>query len=96
MGYYTSFEMVTVNPEDHFKIATRLGEVSDYDESLFEQTHKWYAQEEDCLKVSAEFPNIKFAINGIGEEGGDIWQKVYLNGQEIRSWRCDTSFPILE
>ena len=33
-------------------------------------------------KISKEFPNILFLLEGSGEEAGDIWRCFYMNGND--------------
>lgn len=58
-----------------FLISDRVG----YDP--FESECKWYEHEEDMKKVSKEYPETIFVLEGDGEESGDIWKKYFMNGK---------------
>ena len=81
MGYYTEFSLDSYHedviiPED----------VSDYcDDGFFSGGNlcdlKWYDHIDDMLKVSLANPDVEFHTSGVGEENGDQWQCVFLNGK---------------
>lgn len=81
MGYYTDFSLDSYHedviiPED----------VSDYcDDDFFSGRNlcdlKWYEHVDDMLKVSLANPDVEFRTSGVGEENGDQWQCVFLNGK---------------
>jgi hypothetical protein len=41
----------------------------------------WYDHEEDMKALAAHFPDILFALEGEGEESGDLWKKYFLGDQ---------------
>lgn len=88
MGYYTSHELKVKDPKDYETIKTELETLSGYESMLFDDSCKWYEQNENCLKVSSNNPDITFAIEGDGEESGDQWQRVYKSGAMIREIRA--------
>jgi hypothetical protein len=47
----------------------------------FEEPCKWYTWEADMRKISKQFPNTIFLIEGEGEDSGDIWKAYFLNGK---------------
>lgn len=81
MGYCTDFSLDSyhegvVIPED----------VSGYCDKYFFDCKemfgiKWYDHIEDMLKVSLANPDVEFHTSGIGEENGDQWKCVFLNGK---------------
>ena len=83
MGYYTDFELVVHEGDpDREKVAERLSEISTYewDTDLFLNA-KWYDFNLDMKKLSEEFPDVLFCLEGQGEENGDIWMAYYKNGK---------------
>jgi hypothetical protein len=55
-----------------------------YDNLLYDELTdeiKWYDGDEQTLKMSKLFPDIIFAVYGIGEEKEDIWWHYYKNGK---------------
>lgn len=96
MGYYTQHKLVVKNPSDSEKIHGALYEKSGYGDDLFDTSCKWYSQDEDCKAVSAQFPDVLFAIEGDGEEQGDIWRRSYLGGEMTQELRPEPfKFPDL-
>jgi hypothetical protein len=99
MGYYTDYTIeyegrngASVDAEVSEKILNRLEEISGY--NVFDEYYqkfvlddaKWYNQREDMLKLSEEFPDCLFTVNGVGEEHDDIWREFYLNGKFQKSY----------
>jgi hypothetical protein len=52
----------------------------------------WYDHDKDMLKLSKEFPDILFTLDGNGEEWDDIWRAYYKNGRTY-SDHALISFP---
>lgn len=48
---------------------------------LFEEPVKWYEHRKDMVKLSTEFPGVRFTLSGEGEEAGDVWKEYYLGGK---------------
>ena len=46
---------------------------------------KWYQHEKDMIKVSEKYPDIVWILDGIGEEGFDVWRKYFYNGKIQRA-----------
>jgi hypothetical protein len=42
---------------------------------------KWYDHESDMRAISAKHRGVVFTLHGEGEEGGDLWNKYFLNGK---------------
>lgn len=42
---------------------------------------KWYSHTEDMCLISKKFPEVLFALNGCGDDHGDIWNEYYLGGK---------------
>ena len=83
MGYYTSHTLIVKEPKHYDTIAEALYKESGYGEDLFASAYTWYDQCDDCKRISAQFPDILFAIEGDGEERGDLWRRSYLGGEMI-------------
>ena len=59
-------------------------EEADYalsEEGNTEEETKWYDHRIDMIEFSKRFPDVLFRLHGEGEEGGDIWNEYYKNGQ---------------
>lgn len=52
---------------------------------------KWYNHAEDMDKISIQFPDMTFMLEGHGEDFGDIWRDYYKNG-ECNSCRGEIKF----
>lgn len=97
MGYYTHHRLSS-EPEDfEDQYAITLAEISRYDTSYFDGTGdscKWYDREADMIELSKVFPDVKFRLDGEGEESFDIWVKWYHGGKQTGVWRCpDPDIP---
>lgn len=59
---------------------------------LFEgEETKWYEWQRDMTKLSKKHPDVRFRLDGVGEEQGDVWQAEFWNGQyrrreQVYSW----------
>jgi len=94
MGYYTYYKLSVVNEEDFTKeqlqdAASRLAKRLDYDGEiptsdpfawLGNESMKWYDHEEDLMRLSDEYPDMVFFLEGWGEEFDDVWRKYFKNG----------------
>lgn len=63
-----------------------------YGKGLFEDTCKWYEHEEDMKKVSSNYPDVIFTLEGEGEEAGDMWKKYFMNGK-MQSCKAVITYP---
>lgn len=43
---------------------------------------KWYNHDDDMKRISIQFPDMTFMIEGHGEEFGDLWRCYYKNGEQ--------------
>lgn len=86
MGYYTDYTLSAsrVKGEDE----QRLKEVIE-GELGFESwgmewyaNAKWYDWEKDMKRISEQFPDVLFTLDGRGEEWDDAWVAYFLNGKE--------------
>ena len=81
MGYYTDFSLDSY----HEDVVIPEGVTYCCDKYFFDSKEvyvaKWYQHIEDMLKVSLANPDIEFRTSGVGEEKGDQWQCVFLNGK---------------
>lgn len=41
---------------------------------------KWAEHDEDMIRLSRNFPQVLFVLDGAGEEDGDLWRTYYLSG----------------
>lgn len=44
-------------------------------------TRKWYDHEEDMMRLSREYPDMIFLLEGWGEEPDDVWRKYFKGGK---------------
>ena len=52
-------------------------------ENFFEEPIKWYDHIEDMIKLSRVFPETLFILDGWGEELGDVWRELYMDGERV-------------
>jgi hypothetical protein len=89
MGYYTRHQLSIVESEKttYEDVQNYINSDDDMEYALGdsfgedEEPHKWYTHEEDMRRMSKEFPDIIFLLEGEGEESGDIWKEYYKNGK---------------
>lgn len=62
----------------------------------FHENCKWYEEEDHSIKVSKMFPNLYIQMNGDGEESGDIWAKLYRNGELLKTWQVAVMNPTIK
>ena len=103
MGYSTNFELRIGGEKDRVKEAfERLDEITDYlltwaggenavydilnEQSLYFEA-KWYSREEDMAQIAKEFPDVRFYLEGEGENRDDWWIIEAQNGKASIS-RC--------
>jgi len=100
MGYYT-YHSLQVFEEDKDELeagntiydAIREAYQKECSEDVFQDTQKWYSEEDTSKKISLMFPDYFIRIDGDGEESGDVWSKIYKSGQLIKEWHLDDSTP---
>ena len=86
MGYETNFK-ITTEVDDMDKLVGELGHISDYDgwfdlyDGVIHIDAKWYEYDTHMRKISEQYKDTLFTVNGDGEESGDIWRKYYKNGK---------------
>ncbi len=97
MGYMTNYKLtITPEPSKEVLDAMNMHN-TEYDEltsyggfqkgflrSVYEGNAddcKWYDHEEDMEKFSKKFPEYVFALEGRGEEPGDLWFHYFKNGK---------------
>jgi len=82
MGYYTKHELEIISGNDNVTdYEKEIGEISEYGDSVFEESIKWHDCIKDMLEYSKKHPKTLFCITGEGEESGDLWKHYYLNGK---------------
>jgi hypothetical protein len=97
MGYYTTFELTATNFKDEAETQLCFDQLKSMSYSGWEQTDgcsvsftatlyevKWYEHEADMLRLSTQFPNVLFELEGVGEEPGDQWRMRVRNGKNSR------------
>lgn len=90
MGYYTDFEIEVIPDEgvevDFDYLHFKLNKISEYvfsvsgNNGLRLGDSKWYNSKSDMSRLSEQFKNVLFIVNGEGEENGDIWKYYFKNG----------------
>ena len=92
MGYYTHHTL-SIQPSVPAGFSDRFEQVTGYDfETLSDDPIKWYDSDEDMKRLSAEFPDYLFTLEGEGEESGDIWKANYYRGNACMC-RAVLTFP---
>jgi hypothetical protein len=87
MGYYTDFEII-VKPAlyshtDVEAFRKAFSHTTGYvlDDDFRVLYAKWVAHHKDMRALSAQYPDWSFTVDGVGEDGGDIWRIYYKNGK---------------
>ena len=100
MGYYTHFSMRTIPAGFEDRVRSTLAEMFDQhigynplDEDA--DPTKWYDCDAHCKSVSAVewLRHVAIVLDGDGEEPGDVWRNVFLNGELAWSWKADATRP---
>lgn len=93
MGYYTYYECLNSDVEKEL-IQAKIDEIRnageyDFCEELFAgEPTKWYDSDKDLKRLSEALPGIIIRIEGSGEDSGDLWVEVWLNGQSLHeTWQ---------
>lgn len=91
MGYLTNYEIAARTVDEKV-----LEDIKELYEGLFkEDAHiyngnilaigsdsvKWYEHDVDLKELSIKHPTVTFVLDGVGEEQGDLWQKIFLGGK---------------
>lgn len=42
---------------------------------------KWYEHKKDMKEISEKYPDLTFALNGYGDDPGDLWMTYFKAGQ---------------
>ena len=82
MGYYTHFEIETINDNDgsaKADLITTSGYTWD-DADLYDT--KWYDWATHLASSSKRFPDVTFVLSGVGEEHPDMW-KAWARGGRV-------------
>lgn len=94
MGYATDYKL-SIEPAtselDRVVEAVALKTSGRY--SSFEESCNWYEHDQDMKAVSKVFPHLLLVLDGSGEESGDIWRKIYLDGELVFEWQLDPIPP---
>ena len=82
MGYYTDYSLESVHED--FIIPDNVSN-KDLMEDFFNNRHdtelKWYSHIDDMLLMSVANPDVVFHTSGVGEQQGDVWEAMFLNGK---------------
>ena len=101
MGYVTNYKISFIHfgktemPKEA-DVVNALNGINPYDfevgedespllEEFFEEPIKWYDHVEDMIKLSKVFPETLFILDGWGEELGDLWRELYMDGERVRA-----------
>jgi hypothetical protein len=91
MGYLTNYEIAAQTTDEKV-----LEDIKKLYEGLFKENSsvyagrilaigsdsvKWYEHEFDMMHLSIKHPTVKFVLEGVGEEQGDVWYKLFLGGK---------------
>lgn len=85
MGYYTRHTMTISHNQDRIikELREKYEEVAyaiDEDGSTYDVS-KWYDSDEDMKKISLEYPDTLFTLEGEGANNEDMWKAYFLNGK---------------
>lgn len=82
MGYYTQYSLTSDHPELEGEMEVSLSELSGYGISFDDnEPCKWYGHEKDMRELSKKYPEVRFMLEGEGEESGDLWIKYFKSGK---------------
>jgi hypothetical protein len=91
MGYLTNYEIAAQTTDEKV-----LEDIKKLYDGLFKENSsvyagrilaigsdsvKWYEHEFDMMHLSIKHPTVKFVLEGVGEEQGDVWYKLFLGGK---------------
>lgn len=98
MGYYTDYNL-TIHEDgkqyvDIEDAMNRIRSISKYS-SLFNESCKWYDHESDMKKLSVEYPDTVFRLEGKGEDNEDIWVKYFKNGK-MQGGKVTIVYPVYD
>ena len=82
MGYYTDYSLESAHED--FIIPDNVSNkelMEDFFNNRHESELKWYSHHNDMLLMSVANPDVVFHTSGIGEETGDVWESMFLNGK---------------
>lgn len=97
MGYYTNFHLEVssktggdVDPDTLQEVRDNFDEMFGYNGAFDEVTDwsaewKWYDWEIDMKKFSAAFPDLRFELEGLGEERENWWTAWFHDGNVHKS-----------
>lgn len=90
MGYYTRFNLKVLKGDlDSVKEAYKKEMGFD----IFEERTTMYNETTISKLISLIFPKAFLVMEGYGEENGDIWRRIYNNGEVVDEWILDSSIP---
>ena len=92
MGYYTH-HTISIQPSVPVGFSDRFEQVTGYSfETLADDSIKRYDSDADMKRLSTEFPDCLFTLEGEGEESGDRWKAYYYRGNAC-TCRAVLTFP---
>lgn len=86
MGYYTKFKISTKPPLSGVCVGYFDDDYTD-ENGCFrdDEPVTWYDHEVHFKKISLEYPDTIFIVDGEGESQLDIWRKYFKNGK-VQRW----------
>ena len=110
MGYVTNYKISFIHfgktemPKEA-DVVNALNSINPYDfevgedespflDDFFEEPIKWYDHVEDMIKLSRVFPETLFILDGWGEELGDMWRELYMDGERVQADLMFTFFRL--
>lgn len=93
MGYDTRHKL-SVYPETYYsKLYKYIYNVLGH--WPFDDPRPWPELDKDLADFSHAWPHVIFVVDGEGEEAGDIWRKVWFNGELQLSWQASIDKPAI-
>jgi len=89
--FYLVVEPVDLIPDEFFEEEIDQG-ASIEEIYLTSYNSKWYDWDEDMLAISEKYPELKFTLDGNGDEVDDVWRAFYKGGKSYY-WDIDLARP---
>lgn len=90
MGYYTNFSLL-VNNKPNEEHEEAIGQSSEYESNVFEDSIKWYGYMKDMTNYSKLYPDDIFELHGKGEDGY-LWVAYFKNGKSVQH-EAEITYP---
>lgn len=92
MGYYTDYDLdiLKCKKEDEDLLESEVFQIFFKDLTSYDIEDglygiKWYEHHEHMIKISKQWPDVIFELDGSGEDSSDIWRTYYHNGKSQHS-----------